>query len=64
LGNLIIRSRDGYSYTVHSLINILIDILNYLYRYTNLNINIRVELLEEVQIIWNNPAVVTDNLLV
>jgi hypothetical protein len=51
LGNLIVRSRDGYSRTVRSLINVLVDILNCLYGYINLNVNIRVELLEEVQVI-------------
>jgi hypothetical protein len=41
-----------------------VDILNCLYGYTNLNINIRAELLEEVRVIWNDPVVVTDDLLV
>jgi hypothetical protein len=39
LGNLIIRSRDGNGCTIRPFIDILIDILNYLYGYTNLDIN-------------------------
>jgi hypothetical protein len=63
LGNLIIRSWDYNSYTVRSFIDILVDILDYLYRSTNLDINMGAELLEEVQVIWNDPAVITDNFL-
>jgi hypothetical protein len=48
LDNLIIYFRDNYGYMVYFFINILIDILNYLYKYINLNINIRAEFLEEV----------------
>jgi hypothetical protein len=48
---------------VYSFIDILIDILNYLYEYTNLNINMRAELLEEVRVIRNDLAVITDDFL-
>jgi hypothetical protein len=51
LGNLIIRSRNGNGYIIRPFIDILVDILDYLYGYTNLNINIRAELLEKVRVI-------------
>jgi hypothetical protein len=64
LGNLIVRSRDSNGRTVCSLINILVDILNYLYGYTNLDINMQAELLKKIRVIRNDPAVITDDFLV
>jgi hypothetical protein len=63
LGNLIIYSRNSNGYIIRSFINIFIDIFDYLYGYINLDINIRVELLEEVQVIQNDLAVITDDFL-
>ena len=48
---------------VRSFINVLVDILNYLYGSTNLDINMRAELLEKVRVIWNDLAVITDDFL-
>ncbi len=48
---------------VCSFIDILVNILNCLYRSADLNINMRVELLEEVQVIWNDLIVIIDNFL-
>jgi hypothetical protein len=59
LGNLIVRSRDSNSRTIRSLINVLVNILNCLYGCTNLDVNMRAELLEEVRVIRNDLAVIT-----
>jgi hypothetical protein len=48
---------------VYFFIDILVDILDYLYGSTNLNINMGAEFLEEVQVIWNDLAIIMDNFL-
>jgi hypothetical protein len=63
LGNLIVRSRDGNGRTIRPFIDILIDILDCLYRYTNLDVNMQAELLEEVRVIRNDLAVIADDFL-
>jgi hypothetical protein len=48
LSNFIIYFQDNNSYIIYSLINVLVNILNCLYKCINLNVNIRAELLKEV----------------
>ena len=62
-GNLVIRSQDHNRRTVRSLINVLVDVLDCLYGGTDLHVNMRAELLKEVRVIRNHPAVITDDLL-
>jgi hypothetical protein len=61
-GDLVVCPRDHKGRTVHTLIHVLVDILNGLYGYADLDINIRPVLLEEVRVIRDHLAVVADDL--
>ena len=63
-GDLVVRRSHRNGRTVRSLIDILVDILDRLYRSANLDIHMRTELLEEVRVIRDYPAVIADDLLV
>ncbi len=63
-GNLVIRTRDGNGHTVCPFIDVLIDILDRLNGSTNLDVNMRAELLEEVRVIGDHLAVIADDFLV
>jgi predicted Na+-dependent transporter len=55
----IVRFRNGHSRAIRTLINVLVYILYSLNTCTNLDVNIRVELLKQVQVIRNYPTIVT-----
>jgi hypothetical protein len=62
-GDLIVCHTDHKGRTVRSLVDILVDILYSLYSRTHLDVNVGSVLVEQVQVVWDYLAVVTDDLL-
>lgn len=63
-GNLVVCIGYSNRCPVRSFIDVLVDILDCLNRGTDLDINMRAELTEEIRVIGDDPAVIVDNLLV